>query len=192
MRTGFLGGTFDPVHLGHLVLGESAREQLSLDRVLFVPTGHSWRKPDRVITPAEHRVTMLRLAIEDNAAFDVSLLEVERPGPSYTVVTLEQMKAERPEEEIFFILGRDALADLPHWHRPERILALATLAVADRPGAAEPGAPLPEARLQAVDMPAIGITGTDLRERVRDGRSVRYQVPASVEAYIRRHRLYVA
>lgn len=197
MRVGVLGGTFDPVHIGHLLLGEMAREQLSLERVLFIPTGQSWRKPQREITGGEHRLAMLRLATQDNPGFGVSSLEVDREGPSYTAVTLEALTERHPNDELFFILGRDALADLPNWHNPARIVELATLAVAERPNAEAPSvtetrlATL-DARLASITMPAIGVTSTEIRERIAEGRSVRYQVPDSVSAYIRAHGLYAA
>lgn len=186
MRLGFLGGTFDPIHLGHLILGEAAREQLVLDRVLFVPTGIQWRKAGKEITAPEHRVAMVRRAIEDNAAFEVSTLEVERPGPSYTADTLEALAREVPGAEVFLILGWDAYVDLPNWVRPERIRELATVTVAARNSGAVRVEP-PAIRLE---MPEIGISATDIRERVAAGRSIQYLVPDAVETYIREHGLY--
>jgi nicotinate-nucleotide adenylyltransferase len=182
LRLGVLGGTFDPVHLGHLVIGEIAREQLKLDRVVFIPTGHSWRKPDRVITDGEHRLAMLRLAAVGNPAFEVSSLEVDRPGPSSTDVTREALAAENPAAELYFILGRDALADLPHWRNPKRIVELATLAVADRPSgetplADEPLLPGLEARLVWLTMPVVGISATDIRRRVAARFGTRRRTP---------------
>jgi nicotinate-nucleotide adenylyltransferase len=188
LRLGVLGGTFDPVHIGHLVLGEAAREQLNLDRVLFVPTGVQWRKAGREIAPAEHRVAMVQLAIQGNPAFEVSTLEVERPGPSYTADTLGTLAAENPGAELFVTLGRDAYQDLPNWVRPERIRELATVVVAARGGEGANVA-APAVRLE---MPEIGISATDIRRRVAGGRSIRYLVPATVEAYIRDQRLYEA
>lgn len=185
MRLGVLGGTFDPIHIGHLILGEAAREQLGLDRVLFVPTGVQWRKAGREIAPAEHRVAMVRLAVEDNPAFAVSTAEVERPGPSYTADTLEEL-AKTPGAELFFIVGRDAYEDLPNWVRPERIRELATVVVAARHGESLEVKP-PAVRLE---MPEIGASATDIRERVAAGRTIRYLAPAAVEGYIREHRLY--
>src|SRR5512134_324909 len=177
MRLGILGGTFDPIHLGHLVLGEAAREQLGLDRVLFVPAGTQWRKAGREIAPAEHRVAMAELAVADNPAFEVSTVEVERPGPSYTADTLEEL-AETPDAELFLVLGKDAYEDLPNWVRPERIRELATLAVAARNGDGEVAAPAVR-----VVMPEIGISATDIRRRVAVGLTIRYMVPAPVGAY---------
>jgi nicotinate-nucleotide adenylyltransferase len=194
-RLGVLGGSFDPVHLGHLVLAECAREQLSLDRVLFVPTGYQWRKADREMTPAPQRCEMVRLAIADNPCFELSTVEVEREGPSYTDVTLEALLAEHPVAELFFILGQDALADLPHWHAPQRVVELATLAVARRPdpdGLAAPEAALGDlpARIAWVDMPAMEISATDIRARAGSGRSLRYLVPETVREFITANSLY--
>lgn len=195
MRIGVLGGTFDPVHLGHLILAEEAREVLSLERLLFVPAGMPWRKTGRPISPAEHRLAMLRLALE-GSPFELSTLEVERPGPSYTVDTLRELHAAFPAASLYFIMGYDALLDLPNWHQPQEIVRLALLAVARRPGAEdsleelERELPGVSGRVVWVTMPPIGISASDIRSRVRAGRSVRYLVPPGVEEYIHRHRLY--
>lgn len=185
-RLGVLGGTFDPVHIAHLVLAETAREDLGLDRVLLVPTGHSWRKPGRSITPGDQRLEMLRLAVAGNERLEVSDVEVRRPGPSYTHETLEGLHAAHPEAALFFILGEDALADLPNWRDPARIRELATLAVAERPGS--------EGRLPGdvlrLEMPEIAISASAIRARVHAGRSIRYLVPESVREYIEAHGLY--
>lgn len=195
MRLGLLGGTFDPVHVGHLILAETAREQLRLDRVVFVPAGVPWRKAVVSITDSEHRLAMLRLATAGNAAFAVSDVEVTRAGPSYTAETLKALAKEHPGAELFFLLGDDALADLPNWYQPRRILQLATLAVARRPGGgpAQPGDEAPRglsAGLVRLEMPRIDISASAIRARVRDGLSVRYLVPDAVEEYIREHGLY--
>ncbi len=196
LKLGLLGGTFDPVHVGHLILADVAREQLGLERVLFVPAGRPWRKEGWRIAPAEQRLAMLRLAIADNPAFELLTVEVEQPGPAYTADTLEWLHAQRPAAELFFILGQDALADLPNWRRPQRILELATLAVARRPGESQDVAQI-EARLPGLsqrlvwlEMPLIEISASAIRERVRKGQSVRYLVPDAVESYIRQHGLY--
>ncbi len=197
MKTGVLGGTFDPIHVGHLILGEEARRMLSLDRVLFVPAGDPWRKRDRGVSPARHRVEMARLAIEGNGGFELSLVEVERKGPSYTAETLETLA--RENGELFFIMGVDALLDLPNWNHPDRIIAAARLAVATRPGwervnVAELERKIPGlvGRLVPVDMPMIQVSSSDLRQRVASDQSIRYLVPPAVEAYIRREGLYGA
>jgi nicotinate-nucleotide adenylyltransferase len=197
VRVGVLGGTFDPVHWGHLLLAEQARDQLSLDRVLFVPAGLPWRKLQRPLSPVGQRVEMVRLALE-GTPFELSLLEAERPGPSYTADTLEQLRAMLPAAELYFVMGHDALLDLPEWHRPQEILRLATLAVALRPdrsgeeALAQVARRLPGVRERVVwlAMPLLGISGSDIRQRVREGRSIRYLVPPAVEDYIHRHRLY--
>jgi nicotinate-nucleotide adenylyltransferase len=190
-----LGGTFDPVHVGHLVLGEAAREQLGLDRVIFVPAGHPWRKPDRNVSPAGHRLAMLKLAVGRNSAFEVSTLEIEREGPSYSEITLAELQRANPGAELVFILGQDALADLPNWHDPRRVVELATLAVAEREGAEsavgeEPALAALDARIISVRMPVIAVSSSDLRRRVREGRSIRYLVPDEVAGYINQHGLY--
>ncbi|MEK7247543.1 MAG: nicotinate-nucleotide adenylyltransferase [Chloroflexota bacterium] len=194
-RLGMLGGTFDPVHIGHLVLGEAAREEIGLDRVIFVPTGHSWRKSDREITPAGHRLEMLRLAVAGNPNFEVSTLEIEREGPSYSEVTLAGLRDSNPGAEMFFILGRDALADLPNWHNPSAVVSLATLVVAARgedmsPASEDSALARLNARIISLKMPVIGVSATDIRQRVHDGRSIRYQAPDAVAEYIEARGLY--
>jgi nicotinate-nucleotide adenylyltransferase len=195
LRFGVLGGTFDPVHLGHLLLAEEAREQLGLERVLFVPAGQPWRKAARQISAARHRLAMLRLATEGNPAFEVSDIETARPGPSYTGETLARIREERKEAELFFVMGEDALADLPNWRDPDRILELAMLAVARRTGE-DSGSPelvaIAPGREVWLSMPTIGISSSDIRERVAKGLSIRYLVPAAVETYIRKQKLYKA
>jgi nicotinate-nucleotide adenylyltransferase len=194
MRVGVLGGTFDPVHIAHLRLAEEAREALDLDEVLFMPAGDPWRKSSRTITSGGHRLAMLRLAIEDNEDFGVSDLELRRRGPTYTAETLAALAAERLDDEFWFIVGADALADLPNWHQPERIVEHATLAVAPRE--------MQEANVAALNIPGIAgrivtfpmtrldVSATQIRARVAAGRSIRYLVPASVERYIADHGLY--
>jgi nicotinate-nucleotide adenylyltransferase len=196
MKVGIVGGTFDPVHLGHLVLAEQARDELSLDLVLFIPAGDPWRKAHREITPAAHRLEMLRLAIADNAAFGISDIELRREGPTYTADTLAALAGERLDDAFYFIVGADALADLPHWHDPQRIVEHAMLAVAPRDGDAADLA-FPEIaglgdRVVRFTMPRMDFSSTDIRERVRVGRSIRYLVPPDVEAYITEQALYRA
>lgn len=190
MKLGVLGGTFDPVHIGHLILAESARDQLGLDRVLFVPAGHPWRKEGREIASSGDRVAMLRLAIEGNDPFAVSLVEVEQVGPSYTHVTLKEIAEANSGAEMYFILGRDALTDLPNWKDPDRIMELATLVAAERVGEVIAAPVQGVARATWLQMPLIEISATAIRERVRRGRSIRYLVPPAVEAYIRERGLY--
>lgn len=194
MNIGILGGTFDPVHVAHLVLAEQARDQLALDQVLFIPAGDPWRKGHRAITPAEHRLKMLRLAIEGNDAFAISDVELRREGPTYTADTLEALAGERLDDAFWFILGADALADLPNWREPERIVKHAMLAVAPRDvrevDAAELNIPALVGRLQLFDCPRLAISSTEIRERVAAGRSIRYLVPDAVANYIEKHGLY--
>lgn len=197
MRLGVLGGTFDPVHFGHLILAEHAREQLTLQRVLFVPAGQPWRKVGREITSAEQRVAMLSLALQCNRAFTVSEAEIERSGPSFTVDTLRGLRREQRQAEMFFIMGEDALADLPNWKEPQRILQLASLAVAPRGGGTSIDGVQRKVlglteRVIWLNSPTIGISASEIRERVRLGRSIRYLVPTDVERYIVEQGLYLA
>jgi nicotinate-nucleotide adenylyltransferase len=189
-----LGGTFDPVHVGHLVLAERARDALRLDVVLFVPAGEPWRKSHREITHASHRLAMLHLAVDDNDGFGISDVELRREGPSYTADTLAALAGERLDDEFFFIVGSDALADLPNWHEPERIARHALLAVAPREDevvdAASLGVPGIAERIVTFAMPRIDVSSTDVRARVAAGASVRYVVPDAVRAYIEEHGLY--
>jgi nicotinate-nucleotide adenylyltransferase len=196
MRLGILGGTFDPPHIGHQVLAEQAREQLRLDRVLWVPASDPWRKGGAVVTAAEHRLAMLRLAIASNEAFEVITTELERPGPTYTVDTLNQLHGEYAAEELIFLLGLDALFDLPNWHRPAELIRLALLGVAQR-GDQHLGAEALErllpglsGRVRWVEMPRLDVSATELRRRAAEGRTLRYLVPPEVEGYIQEHHLY--
>jgi len=196
-RVGILGGTFDPIHHAHLVAAQEALHALALDCVLFVPAGNPPHKPAQPISAAYHRVAMVSLAIAGRPGFQLSLVDVERPGPHYTVQTLTILR-ERwgAESRFFFIVGTDSLAELSTWRQPEGIVALADLAVVERPGAPVDMAAL-EARLPGlgrhlhrVDMPLLQISSTDLRARVRDGRPISFLVPQAVEDYIREHGLY--
>jgi len=200
MKVGVLGGTFDPPHLGHLILGQEAYEALGLAQVVFVPAGEPWRKAGRELSPREHRLAMVRLAVGDNPAFAVSTSEVDRRGPSYAADTVAELAAQfGPETELFLIMGADSLADFPHWHEPERILKLARLAVAERAELEQAGfgeglpdelAAVMRERVVWLHMPSIAISASAVRERVGRGLSIRYWVPAAVEEYIRHHGLY--
>ncbi|MCS6976233.1 MAG: nicotinate-nucleotide adenylyltransferase [Gemmatales bacterium] len=190
MRLGVFGGSFDPVHYGHLILAENSREAARLDLVLFVPAPRPPHKLDREQTPFFRRVEMLELAIAGHPAFQVSQIEKDRPGPSFTVDTLTQLQAERPEAELFLLLGSDSLQDFPLWYQPERIAELATLVVTLRPGAEKPTNLPSHFRVLWVDAPRIDISSTDIRNRVRTGRTIRYLLPRAVECYIETHRLY--
>ena len=195
---GILGGTFDPPHYGHLVLAETARVQLGLDRVLFVVAGRPPHKPSRPITPDTHRVAMVEVAIADNPAFTISRVDMDRPGPHYTVETLSLLRREYPEADLFFLVGGDSLAQFLTWRDPAGILGQARLAVMPRPGyepdlaALERALPGVGGRLAWLDAPFLDISASDLRRRVREGLPIRYLVPPSVEAYVREHCLYAA
>jgi nicotinate-nucleotide adenylyltransferase len=193
MRLGLYGGTFDPIHLGHLILAEACREACGLDRVWFVVAGAPPHKPGGR-TDVNHRLEMARLAVAGNPAFEVAEIEARRPGPHYSVETLDAVARERPEDDLFFLIGADSLVDLPHWRSPGEILKLASLVVANRPGFEPPPFDVPpDARpIHRVTIPPIGIASHEIRRRRLEGRSVRYQIPRAVEAYIDAHGLYRA
>ncbi len=200
-RLGIMGGSFDPIHLAHLLVAEEVREALALDLVLFVPTAVQPLKQGQPVTPAEHRVAMLELAISDNSCFALSRADVDRAGPSYTVDTVRQLRAEwEPQAggklDTWFIIGADSLATLPRWRDPASILAHTRLAVVQRPGISMHPASL-EADIPGIgsvsdliDAPLIDISATDIRRRVGEGRSIRYRVPDLVREYIESHALY--
>jgi nicotinate-nucleotide adenylyltransferase len=199
MRLGIFGGTFDPVHVAHLVLAEQCREQGRLDQVRFLLAARPPHKPQPVV-PFAQRAEMLALAISGQPAFRVEELEKDRPGPSYTADTLEELRRRETGAELFLIIGSDALHDLPTWYQPERVLRAATLLVAARPDAPVLSAErlrsllkLDEAtpvRVEVAEVPLMAIASRDLRRRLREGRSVRYMVPRAVEAYIEDKGLY--
>ena len=197
MRLGVFGGTFDPVHHGHLVAADEVRARLGLDSVLFVPAGTPPHKLDDDISPTRHRIAMLQLAIASNPGFALSRVDVDRHGPCYTVDTLALLHEEYgPGAELFFIMGMDSLADILVWRDPERLIRLAQIVVVGRPGfqadVDELDKVLPGAaqRIAIVDTPLIEVSSSDIRQRVREGMPIRYQVPEAVEAYIRKHGLY--
>jgi nicotinate-nucleotide adenylyltransferase len=198
LRLGILGGTFDPPHYGHLVLAENARVQLRLERVLFVLAGHPPHKPDRPIAPANHRVAMVEAAIADNPAFVLSRVDLERPGPHYTVEMLALLQQEYPQADLFFLLGGDSLAQFLTWHDPAGIVREARLAVMRRPGyepdlaGLERAVPGVRERLVWLDAPYLDVAASGLRRRAHEGLPLRYLVPPAVEAYIHEHRLYEA
>jgi len=194
MRVGVLGGTFDPVHIAHLIIADRARETLDLDLVLFVPAGEPWRKSHRAISPAHHRLAMLRLATAGNDAFGISDVDLRRQGPTYTADTLETLAGERLDDQFWFIVGADALADMPNWRDPARIVVHARIAVAardeDDPRIIVPGIPGYASRIDTFEAPRLQISSTDIRQRVAAGASIRYLVPDSVRDYIDREHLY--
>jgi nicotinate-nucleotide adenylyltransferase len=202
MRIGIFGGTFDPVHLGHLILAEQCREQARLDQVWFVPAARPPHKQDQPLTSFHHRVEMLTLAVAGQPAFRVEELEKDRSGPSYTVDTLDELHRRHPGNEWLLLIGSDTLHDLPNWYLPARILEQAGLVVVLRPSwppltadKLRTALALPETapiRLQFVESPLIDLASRDLRRRAAAGRSLRYLVPRAVECYIETHRLYQA
>jgi nicotinate-nucleotide adenylyltransferase len=202
MRLGLFGGSFDPVHYGHLLLAECCREQCRLDEVWFVPAATPPHKQTRALSPAAQRIEMLELATGGQPAFRVSRIEVERGGVSYTVDTLAALAAEDPKRELFFLLGADSLEDLPNWREPARICQLATPVVVRRPGASAvdfdvlaglaPPDRLAEFRRYQVEMPLVDLSSSEIRRRVAAAESIRYRTPRAVETYIQSHGLYGA
>jgi nicotinate-nucleotide adenylyltransferase len=195
-RLGILGGTFDPIHHGHLAIAEEAREALGLERVLFVPAARPPHKPGRPIAGAEDRLAMVRLAIAGNPAFEASRIELDRDGPSYTAETLQRL-CDQGARDLWFILSGEALAGLPGWHQPDRVLELARLAVVPRGGSPAPDRgwideqfPGRRERFVFLSGPLMPISGSVIRQRLAAGRSVRYLVPEAAAAYLDAHRLY--
>ena len=200
MKVGIMGGTFDPIHWGHLIIAEEVREALGLSEVLFIPCGQPWLKLERPITPAVHRVEMMRLAVGTTPQFKLSEVEVQRSGPSYSVDTLVELREQLGGgAELFFIVGCDALADLARWKEPQRLIQLCSLVAVPRLNfnspdlkALERSVPGVSERLINVAAPIIDISSSRIRERVRKGLSIRYLVPEKVEEYIARQKLYAA
>ena len=198
MKIGVLGGTFDPVHIGHLMVAEEARASLNLAEILLVPAGQPLLKLDYPITPAEHRLQMLRLAIAGRPHFKVSTVEIERSGPSYTVGTIAELRVQYgSEDEMFFILGWDSLAQLPGWREPSRLIKMCDLVAVPRPGFQRPDLKALEdlipgisERVMLLDKPQIDISASAIRELAAQGLSLRHLVPEPVEKYIRQHKLY--
>lgn len=187
MATGIFGGSFDPVHHGHLIVAARAAEALGLDTVVFVPCGIQPLKDQAPVAAGQHRAAMVRLAIAGNTGFALDTGELERPGPSYTVDTLRAFRARQPDERLVVIVGADAAALLPRWRSADEVARLAEVAVLSRPGADPVTSPLVRHQVAA---PAIEISASDIRARVKQGRSIRYLVPDGVGDYIARHRLY--
>lgn len=197
LRVGLLGGSFDPVHIGHLILAEEARGQLDLSLVYFVPAADPPHKRDRRLAPVEHRIRMLEMAIEGNDSFAISRVDVDRPGPHYTVDLIQLVRRQLPDgAELFFLMGFDSLRDLPTWREPARLIATAHLVALTRPDIPidweqlEAKLPGVRERVRILDMPELEIASHDLRQRVSEGRSIRYQVPDSVREYIEEQGLY--
>lgn len=190
-----MGGTFDPIHHGHLFAAEEARHALGLHRVVFVPAGRPWQKDRADVTPGEQRYEMTKLATDDNPFFEVSHTELDREGPTYTIDTLRAIREDRPDvDELYFITGADAIQQILSWKRPEEALELATFVAVSRPGhdlgvieSLEVGD-----SIVRLEIPALAISSTDIRARVAEGRPIRYLVPDAVARYIAERGLYRA
>lgn len=197
MGIGVLGGTFDPVHIGHVKMAEEARVSLHLSRVILVPAGQPLLKPAHPITPAEHRLRMLDLALAGKPGLIVSTVEIERAGPSYTVDTMAGLKAQYGADDLFFILGWDSLAHLPEWRDPSRLIGLCYLVAVPRPGCARPDLAALEAYIPSISRrvvflkkPRVNISASAIRERAARGLPLGRLVPGPVADYIKRHGLY--
>lgn len=197
-RIGILGGTFDPIHYGHLVAAENVRHHFGLEEVFFIPAGHPPHKEGRAVTAGHHRYMMAALATVSNPFFFVSSYELDRPGPSYTIDTLRFFREEYPDATLHFVTGVDAILDLPTWEAPEALLSLARFVAVARPG--YPGerfeafrqslAPALRERVAYLEIPELAISSSDLRRRVREGRPIAYLVPEAVASYIYKQGLY--
>ncbi|MEX2356620.1 MAG: nicotinate-nucleotide adenylyltransferase [Thermaerobacterales bacterium] len=197
-RIGILGGTFDPVHYGHLIAGENALEAMALDEMVFVPCRIPPHKTACLVAPAEHRYELTRLAAAGNPRFSVSRLELNRPGPSYTADTLKSLARLHPGCDLYFITGIDAFMGISRWREPQVLFSSARIVVVSRPGyngkslsaALSELSPEQRERVEVVEIPSLDISSSDLRRRVREGRSIRYLVPEAVRCYIQDHKLY--
>ncbi len=189
-----MGGTFDPIHHGHLLTAEEAAVQFGLDEVVFVPTRQPWMKEQGDVSPPEHRYLMTVIATASNPRFSVSRIEVERDGPTYTVDTLHELKDQRGDVDLFFVTGADAMLEILEWKDPEEVLKLAHFIAATRPGydltRFEAGTAIKHPNVSIMNIPALAISSTDIRRRVHDGRPIRYLVPEGVESYIAKAGLY--
>ena len=200
MRIGLFGGSFDPVHYGHLLLAETCREAALLDQVWWIPAATSPHKQDRVTAAGQHRLKMLQLAVGGHEPFVICDWELERGGVSYTVDTLEQLRAAQPAAELFLLLGADSINDLPTWRSPQRVCELATPLCVGRPNSAEPDWQQISELLTAeqrqhatslqITMPLVDLSSTEIRQRVAENRSIRFRTPAAVVKYIQTQRLY--
>ena len=185
-----MGGTFDPIHHGHLVAASEVAAVYDLDEVVFVPTGQPWQKTDREVSPAEHRYLMTVIATASNPRFTTSRVDIDRPGPTYTIDTLRDLSAERPGTELYFITGADALEQILGWKDSEELFDLAHFVGVTRPGHLLDGSGLPPDRVSLMEVPAMAISSTACRARVVAGLPVWYLVPDGVVQYIAKHRLY--
>lgn len=189
-RIGVMGGTFDPIHHGHLVAASEVSSRFDLDEVIFVPTGEPWQKSGRVVSSAEDRYLMTVVATASNPQFSVDRADIERPGATYTVDTLRELRDRNPGAELFFITGADALSQILSWHKVEELFELAHFVGVTRPGYELGDEHLPEGSVTLVEVPAMAISSTECRRRVREGRPVWYLVPDGVVQYISKRCLY--
>ena len=187
-RIGVMGGTFDPIHHGHLVAASEVAQSFDLDEVVFVPTGMPWQKTK--VTEAEHRYLMTVIATASNPRFTVSRVDIDRDGPTYTIDTLRDLKAARPDAELFFITGADAIAQILGWRNHDELWELANYVAVSRPGHVLSTEGLPSEDVSQLEVPALAISSTDCRARVREGNPVWYLVPDGVVQYIAKHHLY--
>lgn len=193
-----MGGTFDPIHYGHLVTAEAVMHEYQIDRVLFIPSGQPPHKAGKSVTPAEHRYLMTLLATETNPNFFSSRIEIDREGYTYTIDTIRELKKANPDTEIYFITGADAFSEILTWKDPEVLLSSCHFVAATRPGySRKKAAPQIEAivnrhtnRLHYIEVPSLTISSSDIRSRVREGRPIKYLLPETVENYIYKHGLY--
>lgn len=191
MKIGLYGGTFDPIHLGHLILAETVREQLELDEIWFIPAFQNPLKVNRPVTPPKARLEMLRFAMAGNPHFRLNEMEIKRKGPSYTFETLQKIQAERPVDELFLLIGADSLRDFPNWREYELIQQIARVVVVNR-AREQPIVPdvLDSQKIDLLQMPSIEISATEIRQRCKTNRSIRYLTPRAVELFIAANNLY--
>nr|BFF11547.1 nicotinate-nucleotide adenylyltransferase [Microbacterium flavescens] len=187
-RIGVMGGTFDPIHHGHLVAASEVAQWFDLDEVVFVPTGRPWQKYD--VSPSEHRYLMTVIATASNPRFTVSRVDIDRSGPTYTIDTLRDLKAQRPDAELYFITGADAIAQILSWRDHDELWDLAHFVAVSRPGHVLSTDGLPSEDVSQLEIPALAISSTDCRDRVEQGHPVWYLVPDGVVQYIAKHHLY--
>lgn len=192
MRLGVMGGTFDPIHHGHLVAASEVQTRFGLDEVVFVPTGQPWQKDEREVSAPEHRYLMTVVATASNPRFTVSRVDIDRPGPTYTIDTLRDLHRERPDAELFFITGADALAQILSWKDADELFDLAHFVGVTRPGYVLSESGLPADRVTLQEVPAMAISSTDCRARVERAEPVWYLVPDGVVQYVNKYRLYAA
>ncbi|GAA1960755.1 nicotinate-nucleotide adenylyltransferase [Microbacterium aquimaris] len=187
-RIGVMGGTFDPIHHGHLVAASEVAQSFDLDEVVFVPTGRPWQKQS--VTPSEHRYLMTVIATASNPRFTVSRVDIDRAGPTYTIDTLKDLRRDRPDAELFFISGADAVAQILSWRDHDELWQLAHFVAVSRPGHVLSTEGLPTENVSQLEIPALSISSTDCRDRVHRGHPVWYLVPDGVVQYIAKHHLY--